>query len=246
MKKNFEYIRALLTKFYDAETSFEEEELLADFFSRNTNLPEDLKADKSVFDSLRSGFEDVKTPENLDEKIMAAIDSDLNIRRHESECQRNKRLTWKIVSALTAAAAVIAIVIMVPGTSDLISEDTHEGQLAAVTSSDTARMIQEEAANSICEDPKGIKMAKPNMEDVNDMKEPAKANHNPQNGFSYKNEKHPTEEDHISEEELKALHEGLSMLAKAGRKIAYAKERINDTEQTVCNSIEEISGILNK
>lgn len=69
MENEFE---ALLDKFYRGDTTLEEEQLLASFFSRNV-LPEQWEADKNLFESLHVAATEM--PEGLEQRMSQLIDS---------------------------------------------------------------------------------------------------------------------------------------------------------------------------
>ena len=64
-------VKIILQKYYDGESSEREEHLLKDFFSSH-DVPEELKADKMMFEELSACEPDI--PEDLNDKISRAID----------------------------------------------------------------------------------------------------------------------------------------------------------------------------
>ena len=66
-------IKILLQRYYDGDTSREEEQQLKDFFSRN-DVPEDMQADKLMFEEFASAGEP-EIPSDLNERISAVIDT---------------------------------------------------------------------------------------------------------------------------------------------------------------------------
>ncbi len=65
-------IKLLLQRYYDGETSEQEERQLKEFFASN-DVPEDMQADKKMFEELMS-FGEPEMPEELNARISAAID----------------------------------------------------------------------------------------------------------------------------------------------------------------------------
>ena len=66
-------IRVLLERFYSGETTLEEEKRLEQYF-RETTVPEEMLPDKELFLSMESNPVDVEIPDDLNSKILQAID----------------------------------------------------------------------------------------------------------------------------------------------------------------------------
>jgi hypothetical protein len=97
---NSEEIRLLLERYYDGDSTNEEEQLLKDFFNR-TDIPEDLHSDRDIF---RYYLHPAVIPEptsDFENRIISALDS-LDQR---SESLRRR----KIFGILTGIAAVMLI-----------------------------------------------------------------------------------------------------------------------------------------
>ena len=69
--KNIEQIKSLLARFYEGQTTPEEERLLADFFRRE-DVPEDLQQDKQLF-LLLAQTSDQEMPQDIAEEITAFV-----------------------------------------------------------------------------------------------------------------------------------------------------------------------------
>ena len=67
---NIEQIKSLLARFYEGQTTPEEERLLADFFHRE-DVPEDLQEDKQLF-LLLAQTSDQEMPQDIAEEINAS------------------------------------------------------------------------------------------------------------------------------------------------------------------------------
>ncbi len=82
--KNIEQIKSLLARFYEGQTTPEEERLLADFFThkgydhsvdfRREDVPEDLQQDKQLF-LLLAQASDQEMPQDIAEKITAFVNN---------------------------------------------------------------------------------------------------------------------------------------------------------------------------
>ncbi len=71
--KNIEQIKSLLSRFYEGQTTPEEERLLADFFRRE-DVPEDLQQDKQLF-LLLAQTSDQEMPTDIAEEITAFVNN---------------------------------------------------------------------------------------------------------------------------------------------------------------------------
>ena len=70
---NIEQIKSLLSRFYEGQTTPEEERLLADFFRRE-DVPEDLQEDKQLF-LLLAQASDQEMPQDIAEEITAFVNN---------------------------------------------------------------------------------------------------------------------------------------------------------------------------
>ena len=70
---NIEQIKSLLARFYEGQTTPEEESLLADFFHRE-DVPEDLQEDKQLF-LLLAQTSDQEMPQDIAEGITAFVNN---------------------------------------------------------------------------------------------------------------------------------------------------------------------------
>ncbi|MDR1983569.1 MAG: hypothetical protein LBQ28_01920 [Prevotellaceae bacterium] len=102
-------IKTLLQKFYDGNTSIEEEKLLQKYFAENDENTEDFAADKHLFANINLAS-DIATPADLTEKINAKIDyANKNTRSHKYLHLINLR----IISAVACIALLISITAIV-------------------------------------------------------------------------------------------------------------------------------------
>ena len=72
-EKNIEQLKSLLARFYEGQTTPEEERLLADFFRRE-DVPEDLQQDKQLF-LLLAQTSDQEMPQDIAEEITAFVNN---------------------------------------------------------------------------------------------------------------------------------------------------------------------------
>ena len=101
--ESLEEIRKILDRFYLGETTLEEERKLHDYFSSNT-VPEEFIRDKELFLAMDSGNDSVEVPDNLNQKIIAAID------KEERSTTRTRRISVFSLSGLAAGLLVMIAV----------------------------------------------------------------------------------------------------------------------------------------
>lgn len=238
MEREYKRIRKLLEKFYQAMTSPSEEEELCDFFRKHNDLPDDMMADKATFTAIESAIENTEIPENLDRLIMDRIcPCPQSVAPRESHnWSRKHPLSLRKFIPLIAAAAVVTVLLLL---APLVSEFRESSNIDVPAASFVTA--------SLPQVPKEKEAAIPSIA----LDKTEKTLHPSENGNksnATRTIKRETiralEESELSEEDMKAMEHGFSLLAKAGRKIAYAKERIDYTDRSVSTSLEMISRIV--
>lgn len=96
-------IRRLLEKFYQGESTLEEERKLQQYFD-STAVPEELVPDKELFEAIGEGTGSVEVPEDLNGKILSSID------RLEKKETRTRRISVYSLSGLAAGLLVMIAV----------------------------------------------------------------------------------------------------------------------------------------
>lgn len=109
-KPNIDHIRLLLHKYYEAETTPEEETLLETFFQATPadQLPEDLAEDGTLFNSLaplHPGIPNLVIPEDLPDRMSEATDTPPD---HPSG--KIQRLWHQCISYVAAAACACLLI----------------------------------------------------------------------------------------------------------------------------------------
>ena len=129
--ESIEKVRKILERFYQGETSLEEEKWLQDYFS-STAVPEELLPDKELFQTFGSSNETIAVPGDLNKKILDRLD------REEHRELRAKRISLFSLSGLAAGLLVlIAVYLFFLRTEDstLLATnqwtDTYEDPVAA-------------------------------------------------------------------------------------------------------------------
>jgi hypothetical protein len=116
--KNIEQIKSLIARFYEGQTTPEEERLLADFF-RCEDVPEDLQQDKQLF-LLLAQTSDQEMPQDIAEEITAFVNnlgkSDIQPLTHVS--QQRKGVIYRLKTPPKMwyrVAATVAILLAIGG-----------------------------------------------------------------------------------------------------------------------------------
>lgn len=101
--ESIEKVRKMLERFYQGETSLEEERWLQDYLS-STTVPEDLLADRELFMAFEDKDDAIPVPRDLNAKIQNTID------REEKGSLRTRRISLYSISGLAAGLlALIAV-----------------------------------------------------------------------------------------------------------------------------------------
>ncbi len=96
-------IRKMLDRFYQGETSLEEEKMLEDYFS-SASVPESLIPDKDLFQLFGTTRKSIVVPENMNQKILASLD------QVERKTTRTRRISLFSFSGLAAGLLVMIAV----------------------------------------------------------------------------------------------------------------------------------------
>ena len=113
-----EQIKSLLARFYEGQTTPEEERLLADFFHRE-DVPEELQEDKQLFLMLAQ-ISDQEMPTDIAEEITAFVNNlgQTNIQPLISENKQRKGVIFRLKTPPKMwyrAAATVAILLAIGG-----------------------------------------------------------------------------------------------------------------------------------
>ena len=116
--KNIEQIKSLLARFYEGQTTPEEERLLADFFRRE-DVPEDLQEDKQLFLMLAQ-ISDQEMPTDIAEEITAFVNNLGQTKKKPvlSEEKQNKGIIYRLKTPPKMwyrVAATVAILFAIGG-----------------------------------------------------------------------------------------------------------------------------------
>ena len=101
--ENLEEIRKVLERFYQGETTLEEEKQLEEYFS-STAVPEELLPDKELFLGLTEADDQIHVPSDLNQKVLSTLEQ---VERKEV---RTRRISLFSLSGLAAGILVLIAV----------------------------------------------------------------------------------------------------------------------------------------
>lgn len=118
---DYKYINQLLERYWNGETSLEEENILRTFFSQD-ELPAELKPYKSLFTYELSEAKNETLGEDFDQKMMALIEDEYT---KEPNKAKVVSLTERL-KPLFKAAAVVAIFLTLGNAAQVPFQDNNE------------------------------------------------------------------------------------------------------------------------
>ncbi len=145
-----EQIKSLLSRFYEGQTTPDEERLLADFFRRE-NIPAELQEDKQLFLML-SHISDQEMPTDIAEEITAFV-NDLGQTEKKSvlsEEKQNKGIIYRLKTPPKMwyrVAATVAILLAIGG--GVISHQKQTDPFRDTCSTPEEAAMQIQRANSM-------------------------------------------------------------------------------------------------
>jgi len=101
--ESVEEIRKMLDRFYLGETTLEEERMLYEYFSSHT-VPEEFLADKELFQTIGTGDQAIRVPDDLNQKIINSIEQ---VDKKET---RTRRISVFSLSGLAAGLLIMIAV----------------------------------------------------------------------------------------------------------------------------------------
>ncbi len=235
MNKNIDLtkLRFLLHKYYEAETSPEEEYWLVSMFSeiKEEDCPEDLSDDRKLFVSminLLPSPTDMQAPDNLPVKIKESIS--------ESSCHiaKDSKKKWKkpftYASAVAVACMVLAFGVRYIFVSGLQNSPIIENQTEKTyTSSDTPNSIISDTPVST-KRPETIEPMQP-IEHPKTQRKITVAEHRA---------KPKTDDGYI---EITDPEEAQKIILEIGTLLAMNSQKTNEATQMVANTVEEYKEI---
>jgi hypothetical protein len=120
-------IKKLLEKYYDGDSSTEEDNLLMQFF-RNNTVPDDLKTDQELFLHAYNQKITVPTSMGLEDKLIGIID-----REAKKENKRAKTFFLYKISSIAAGIAIVVIIylaIQTKSSNNALADSYNDPKLA--------------------------------------------------------------------------------------------------------------------
>jgi len=98
--ESIEKIHKLLDRFYQGETTLEEEKMLQDYFA-SASVPEELMPDRDLLLAIEPDSQNLTVPDGLNKKILDVLD------QQERKVIRTKRISMFTLSGLAAGLLVV-------------------------------------------------------------------------------------------------------------------------------------------
>lgn len=242
MVKEYAHIRKLLQRFYNGETTPSEEQELADFFRDNDDIPEEFIPDQAVFQAMASGMAETAIPDGLADSIMDAIDrtEDDGRRSVGTSQDRAKRGRFRrsIIPAISTAAAIAFLILLTP-VATRMGDTLGKESPAPIASVSIGTTLNEETAKT------KITTAAPAVAAVTPVNKTKEAIKPVGKSMSPRASTGAEENADLSPQETEALNRGLAVLAKAGHRLAYARQCIDNADKALESSISVIEKIKN-
>ena len=141
---DYNLIRSLLEKYWNCETSLEEEAILRKYFSEEKDIPDDIKTYIPLFQYFRSGKE-VSLGEDFDEKVLARLPQDERSSKH-----RYLSVYYKIAAAVILLLFLVTIhqrFIAVKEKAIVVVQDTFDDPQKALEETKKTLMLVSEKWN---------------------------------------------------------------------------------------------------
>ena len=124
---NINEIKALLEKFYQGETTLDEEKLLQKYFANSEADTESFAAEKYLFSKLNLA-ENIETPSDLTKKIAAKIDA---------ENKKSRMKTFVSYAALRTISIAACFALLISVTATLFFKSEKPVYIANVSTNET-------------------------------------------------------------------------------------------------------------
>lgn len=240
MDNDIKYIRGLLDKFYQGESSPSEESELKRFFLAADNLPEEMEADRRLFTALAEAEPQFLPPAGLDEAILKAIDE----ASAHTVSTRNRISFRKVLPVIFTAAAVVALIFTTPFLMQNTSDKEPSNLQAAHLTTPADSIKQRKTEPQLLADNSAA------LKDNNAVPDEAQKISKAKSAETHKarKKKVATEPDQytLNEEELLALEMAAFSLDNASQKLAYAYNCIEETQARIMESDQILNRILDE
>ena len=139
---DYKYIEQLVERYWNCETTTEEERILRTFFSQK-DVPVQLLQYRDLFAYQQQHTEAVQLGEDFDARILQQIDEPLAVKAHTITLKQR-------LAPLFRAAAVVAIIVTLVNAADRSMNRQPVGTMPeepTITVADVEQMLQERKAN---------------------------------------------------------------------------------------------------
>ncbi len=122
---DYKYIEQLLERYWNCETTLEEEKILRTFFAQE-DIPESLRKYKELFCFGKAEKESCRLGDDFDERILAMVESPKRVKA------RKVTLTRKLMPVFKAAAVVAIVLTLGNAAQTAFRADSRQENTAAV------------------------------------------------------------------------------------------------------------------
>lgn len=129
---DYKYISQLLDRYWEGNTSLEEEQILRSFFSQIC-VPEELQKYRSLFVYEQTEKKTCTLGDDFDERLLAMVEEPTAVKAHRVTLSQRFRPLFK-------AAAMVAIVLALSQAAQFSFEQTSDGSIA--TDNTSASFLQ--------------------------------------------------------------------------------------------------------
>lgn len=225
--------RTLLARWYDGNTSAEEEDALTTYFTHAEDIPEDMTADAAIFamPTAKSDKMSADIPADLLAEVNGAIISE--------KIRKRRRNIW-YVAASAAACVCVALVLGINGNSDL--NNTDDKPYIAEVKKDTTTPVKTETTISASQIKESMEAeAKP--EAPKHTTPTYAAAQAPQVKYDYIEITDPEEAARLQQEIAEMLSKNIDESSHATRRAL--RQAKNITKQANDNNAEAVARIIN-
>jgi hypothetical protein len=147
--KNYQHIENLLDKYWEGETTLEEDKILQMFFA-SANIPLDFQAFQPIFKA-KSDIQKQTLSDDFDTNLLAILENEKEEKKEAKIIQlQNKQAAelqkWRFVAGIAASIALIlAVYIVIPKTTETVgiakTELTKEEHKEALKAYEQTKMV---------------------------------------------------------------------------------------------------------
>ena len=150
MTMDYKYIEQLLNKYFECETSLEEEQILRAFFAQ-TDVPEEMQKYQSLFTEPLVAKQQEKLSDNFDQRIKAMAEKEADSKKNTlTEKQQSPVARMFRMRPLYKAAASVAIVLALAQAAQMPYDETEQREENIARTMEQLQKVQQDK-NSVAQ-----------------------------------------------------------------------------------------------